>query len=845
MFPINYAFGSFLTFIHENGFMPGLITGINVSDLIVCIILIVAISAGAVLLFVYSKSLPTKIATAIVAVVACFVLMASYSLLQVYYSQLISETETTRQLKVELVTQKLETTSRLMSEQVQSSMRVLKNEGSANGAPPSLGATVQVGDKTVPNLILGGVSQANDFAIVDRVKDLMGGTATLFVKSGEDFVRISTNVQKDDGKRAVGTILDPKGKAISEVKQGKSFYGVVYILERPYITGYEPIKDATGNTIGVWYVGYQVSALEELGRTIANAAILDKGFFALQDDKGKIVFKSQTASDDILQKISTTDISPEITDWNVKKEVFPAWGYTILSGYSKDDPQLTAKISLEQFRIVVGALVFLVMLAILTIFMMRRFMNPLGEAVKAANQLAEGNVEVEINVKSRDEIGQLQFAMREMVVYLKEVSQIADEIAGGNLNVKISPRSEGDHFGHAFKNMLDRTLRLVQSQDERNDLQRSMMKLLDEVAEVAKGDLTVQAEVTEDVTGAIADAFNYMIDELRGIIGRVQTTTKEVDASASQMRFVAKDLARSAETQVVRLTDISETVEQMTTSMQRVSQDVGLSVQVAEQSLTNAKNGNIAVRNNIAAMGKIRSQVQETAERMKRLGERSQEISSIVKIINDIAQRTNILALNASIQANAAGAQGRGFVVVAEEVEKLAERSSNASKQIDVLTKAIQGETDEAYSSMEATMREVLTGAKLTNEVGLSLSEIEIVSVKLADLSRQVSVAAKRQASGSEVVANAMREIVGESQNTAAEMKNSTTVVARLANSVNELQASVASFRIPDHDGNDTSFDAGTNFLEESETQKLDINKALNVGNTSLNGYTSQQVRIG
>jgi twitching motility protein PilJ len=345
---------------------------------------------------------------------------------------------------------------------------------------------------------------------------------------------------------------------------------------------------------------------------------------------------------------------------------------------------------------------------------------------------------------------------------------------------------------------LDRTLTLIQSSDEKEQIQRSIMKLLDEVGGVADGDLTKDAEVSADMTGAIADSFNYMIEQLRGIIGNVQLATLQVSSAASQITTSASTLANGSESQAEQIVTTTAAIDEMATSIQQVSENAAVSSTVAQQALSTAKQGNAAVRNTIDGMGRIREQAQETAKRIKRLGETSQEIGQIVQLIDDIADRTSILALNASIQAAAAGDAGRGFAVVAEEVERLAVRSTEATKKIATLVKAIQGETNEAVAAMERSIQEVVSGSKVANQAGQSLQEIEAVSVRLADLITQISTAAQQQARGSETLAKSMGDISQITRQTADGTKHTAASVNSLAKLADELRASVSAFKLPD-----------------------------------------------
>lgn len=769
--------------------------------LFAAIIAIILVSIGLAVFFRHSLS--TKIAAVVVAVIACFIFAISYFTTEATYNRLKKEARDLSQLKVDAVNNELVSTDRSIVRQTRASMRVLQREGLAIGAP-SLGGSVQVGNKTVSNLFFGNTPQANNFALVDQVKQLMGGTATLFVRNGDEFVRVTTNVQKDDGTRAVGTVLDPNGKAIAAIRQGQPFYGLVRILDKPYITGYEPIENKNKEIIGVWYVGYLISSLEEfadLKEYITNEKILDNGFLSLLDEKGEIVFNSANTSQNVLSEAVRSQTDVVADEWNVQRSEFAPWGYKIVAAYSDNDPQITGQILSQRLNIFAASLAFLIALSILTVWLMQHYLRPLSDAARAANEIAQGNVNAPLDeVKSDDEVGKMVGAMRGMSTYLQEMSGAADQIANGNLNVAVQPRSDQDRFGNAFKNMLERTLRHIQTQEERDQLQRSIMKLLEEVSDVANGDLTAEAEVTADATGAIADAFNFMIVELRNIIGQVKQTSLQVDNSASDIRLTTEDLMSRSESQSARLLELSATFAKMTSTMEQVAQDTNISARVSDAALTNAKQGTVAVQKNIESMSRLRSRVQETGERVKRLGERSQEISSIVKIINDLAQRTSVLALNASIQATAAGQQGRGFVAVAEEVERLAERSATASKQIDVLTKAIQGETNEAIAAMEMTVKEVAVGVKLTGEVGETLGEIEMVTNQIANISHEIAVAARQQAQDSTEISTAMNTIASVSQATAVGMKGSAETVNQLTVWAQELRSSVSSFRLPETD---------------------------------------------
>jgi methyl-accepting chemotaxis protein len=391
------------------------------------------------------------------------------------------------------------------------------------------------------------------------------------------------------------------------------------------------------------------------------------------------------------------------------------------------------------------------------------------------------------------------FVARSITKPINQLNDVFAKIGDGDYRQRaaVATQDELGQMARGLNVMLDNVLTLVQSKGEKEEIQQSIMKLLDEVSGVADGDLTKEAEVTADMTGAIADSFNYMIDQLRRIISNVQSATLQVSSAATQIHASAQHLAGGAENQAGQITGTSAAIDEMAASIQQVSEKVVTSTSVAQKALAAAKQGNDAVRNTIDGMTRIREQAQETSKRIKRLGETTQEIGQIVQLIDDIADRTSILALNASIQAAAAGEAGRGFAVVAEEVERLAVRSTEATKKISSLVRAVQGETTEAVAAMEKNIQEVVSGSKVAASAGQSLNEIEQVSLRLAELIESISLSARQQARGSEALSRSMGDINTITQQTAAGTKQTAESVDSLARLADELRESVSRFRLP------------------------------------------------
>ena len=539
----------------------------------------------------------------------------------------------------------------------------------------------------------------------------------------------------------------------------------------------------------------------ELKKTFGDERLLANGFIAVYDRDGKAIFQTDAAPAGTVTEIGKSAPEQNLfvsNDWQAERRNVADAGLSVIGAYRTDDSQITQEFYDVLYSWMLTAAVFTLLSGALLALTMYWLARRLRSAIAATEQIADGDLSAEIEITSHDEIGQLQAAIKRMLEYLRETAATADKIADGDLAVKINPKSNADRFGAAFQNMIERTLKMVQTQTERDAMQRSIMKLLDEVADVAEGDLTAEAEVTADATGAIADAFNYMILELRTLIRSVKQTSLQVDDSAMEMRATTETMMHRSELQNEQLIDLSQTLDEMSKQMQKVADDMNLSAHVSGSALDSVQRGTAHVASNISAMTRLRGRVQETSERIKRLGERSQEISSIVKIINDLAQRTSVLALNASIQAAAAGNQGRGFVAVAEEVERLADRSAQASKQIDVLTKAIQGETSEAVTAMETTVKDVLLGVKLTDEVGGTLHEIEIITAQLAEISHNIAHAARVQTQNSINVSGSMRAAAQVSQTNTTEMKQTANSASLLATWAQELRTSIAPFRLPE-----------------------------------------------
>jgi twitching motility protein PilJ len=348
-------------------------------------------------------------------------------------------------------------------------------------------------------------------------------------------------------------------------------------------------------------------------------------------------------------------------------------------------------------------------------------------------------------------------------------------------------------------------VRLTRQEDQRRTAdaegrnrqqEEAILRLMNEIQSVAEGDLTVKATVTEDVTGAIADSVNYTVEELRGLVSRINNAAEQMASASSSANETSERLLQAAESQSQQIQQASASVLHMARAIEDVSASASQSADVARHSLMAAEQGASAVSNSIAGMNEIRGHIQETAKRIKRLGESSQQIGEIVGLISDITERTQVLALNAAIQAASAGDAGRGFTVVAEEVQRLAERSAAATRQIAAIVRTIQTDTQDAVSAMERSTQGVVEGAKLSDAAGQALGEISEVSRRLAALIEEISVTTQSQAQAAGRVATGIQDILSINKQTTDGTKRTAQSVGELADLARELKQSVSNFKI-------------------------------------------------
>ncbi len=380
----------------------------------------------------------------------------------------------------------------------------------------------------------------------------------------------------------------------------------------------------------------------------------------------------------------------------------------------------------------------------------------------------------------------------------KELSDFSERMASGDYRAKADVDANND-FGYIAENLnrtSEKVSKAVFNQEAQETLQRSVTDFLTITSQIARGDLTLRGKVTNDALGNVVDSVNYMLDNFAKVLERVRKAAIDVSSSANEILLSAEEMSHGANQQDQEITNTSSAVEELTVSMKQVSNNAEASAEAARRALDAAEQGNRAVRDTLEGMQRIRASVQATAKKIKSLGDRSLEISEIINVINDITEQTNLLALNAAIEAARAGEAGRGFAVVADEVRKLAEHSRNATKDIAALIKAIQAETNEAVVVMEEGTKEVEVGARLADQAGKALEAISSVVRQSAELVQEISLASKQQVRGTEGVANAMQIISNITRQTSQGARQTARTVENMVKLSEQLNEALSQFRV-------------------------------------------------
>jgi methyl-accepting chemotaxis protein len=668
---------------------------------------------------------------------------------------------------------------------------------------------VLVGDTWLGQNVDAGI----ETPVVDEVQSLVGGAATIFQRMNErgDMLRVATNVTKQDGSRAIGTYIpatNPDGTpnpVVSTVLRGETYRGIATVVGTPYTAAYEPIVDDTGKVIGVLFSGVKLETGAALRQAILKTKVGQSGYVYVLggegDDQGHYIVSKDSARDgeDIweakdasgnyfIQSIVTQALSLKPGEfgterylWQNEGDAQPRWKVARIAYYEPWDWVIGAGTYEDDFNayldrlqagqsnmiltlagiglaiaIVGGMVVWLIASSIAT---------PLKQVAHAADSLSAGDVSQAVTHRSEDEVGKLADAFRQLIAYQKEMTAAADHLAEGDLTAEVSPRSDFDLLGHAFHKMIDNLRRLV--------------------AQVAEGAESVSAASTQLASAATqaGEATNQITLTMQQVsqgTGQQTEAVSRASSSVEQLSRAIDGVARGAQEQAESVSKAATLAGQISTAVQQVAASARAGAEGSRQATDAAKIGVETVEQTIEGMNAIKEKVGLSTEKVREMGRHSDQIGAIVQTIDDIASQTNLLALNAAIEAARAGEHGKGFAVVADEVRKLAEKSASATKEIATLIRGIQTSIGEAVSAMDEGAAEVETGVSRASQSGRVLNEILQAVQKVNQQVAEIAESAK-------AMDESAREMVTANETVSAVVEENTAATEEMAASSGEV----------------------------------------------------------
>lgn len=678
--------------------------------------------------------------------------------------------------KMNELNEKLTLIDALVLEEVKIGMASIKNEASKLGNP-NIDGTIEFEGRTIPNLKLGNSTVANNYTVVDKVKEIAGGTATIFVNNNGEFLRISTNVINSGGNRAIGTILDPNGKAIKNILNKESFYGLVNILSKPYLTAYEPILDNENNLIGIWYTGYPLTTLNDIGESVKRAKLFEKGFIALVDEKDNILYNTELYTTDDLESIINGENLNE--EWISNQKTFDKWNYKIIAAVPDSEINSYSS-SIAGDAAIFGFIFFTILTSIITLIVFKIILQPVKQIKLAAEEFTNGNSKVRVNVKSEDEIGNLGSSINQMI----------DKILQNISELKLKEEN-------ALTALKEAEIAKNESNQQKEYFAAKTKEMLVEMERFAAGDLSVSLSIEkDDDVGKLFSGFNRAVSQIRDVISELRIAIQSTVNASNQISSSSEEIAAGAQEQSAQASEIAAAIQEMAATIFNTTKNSTTAAEAAKQAGSTAKSGASKVIETKDGMKKIVTTSETTEKIVLSLTSKTEQIGKITQVIDEIADQTNLLALNAAIEAARAGDQGRGFAVVADEVKKLAERTSKATSEIAETIKDIQIEVKEANKSMRDAKQSVNGGMILTNELAEFLERILIESNKVLEVIEQVASASEEQSAAAEQIGQNIESI----NIVTGETAQGTTAVAReaenLLNLTDGLQKLISNFKV-------------------------------------------------
>jgi len=600
----------------------------------------------------------------------------------------------------------------------------------------------------------------SDTKFVDEVKEKLGAACTIFQKQGNTAQRVSTSVIKENSERAVGTFISqPVYDAV--IRNGGNFIGRAWVVDAWYVTYYQPIKDVNGGVVGSFFVGVPERSntlrkgllSQKVGKTGYIYTINTSGILQIHPVKEgadlskydfiqEMMAKAPQLADGEIGWVQYPWINKELGETEAREKIvaftyFKDWDWIIASGSYLEE--FTAPINNIRNAIVFLGAVFLLISLAIGFFISRTITRPIIRLVDVAEDLALGDVSRTIEVKSQDEVGVLACAFNSVITYLKEAANVAERMSQNDLTVKIEPKSDRDVFGNSFKSMIINFSRMIQS---------------------------------------------------------LKASSRELASAASEIATSSEQMSRGANDQTEQVNQVSTAIEEMTATILQSSKNSNEATDASKNASDQATDGGQIVAETIQGMQKITQTVRESAESISKLAQSADQIGEIIGVIDEIADQTNLLALNAAIEAARAGEQGRGFAVVADEVRKLAERTGKATGEITEMIKGIQKQTDEAVHSMEAGIQEVDRGRELTDKAGNSLNEIVSMTQSVMNMIQQIATASEEQSTAAEQISKNVEHITSVTRETAKGAEQSATAAEELNRQAEGLDTMVAKFKI-------------------------------------------------